>query len=146
MMTMRCLLLACALAVASGLPVLADSVVADVQVVTVGDHAWVIRIRTSEAQGFDVLDPGTPFVVRLHGARLAQAMAAVAPAAFGRVALSEGAGGGGRAGDSGERLVPGAGRPGPERGHRGDPRRARTIRPVDGVAGASPGAGRPRRV
>ena len=93
MMTMRCLLLACALAVASGLPVLADSVVADVQVVTVGDHAWVIRIRTSEAQGFDVLDPGTPFVVRLHGARLAQAMAAVAPAAFGRVALSEGAGG-----------------------------------------------------
>jgi hypothetical protein len=37
-----------------------------------GDARWVIRVRAREAQAFDVVEPGAPFVLRLHRATLSE--------------------------------------------------------------------------
>jgi hypothetical protein len=82
-------LLAAALVAAATFPIQAAPVVADVQIVQTGDDSWVVHIRSSEGQSFDVVDPGAPFVVRLHGASLSSARAPIGPVPFGNLTLSE---------------------------------------------------------
>jgi hypothetical protein len=64
-------------------------VVADVQVVTSGPDTWILRIRSSEPQAFDVLpqESAARYVVRLHGARPTPARAALDATPFGAVRL-----------------------------------------------------------
>jgi hypothetical protein len=66
-------------------------VVADVQVVETGPDAWVVRLRSTEAQAFDEVAQAAParVVVRLHGARISPDLAPMAPLPIGAVRLTE---------------------------------------------------------
>lgn len=88
-MTFRQLSIAFVLAAALASRAYAAPVVADVQIVKTADDAWVVRVRSSEAQAFDVVDDDARFVLRLHRATISASMAAIDAAPFGRVALSQ---------------------------------------------------------
>ncbi len=88
-MTLKTWLIAAALVAAAILPIQGAPVVADVQIVQTGDSSWVVRIRASEGQAFDVVDAGAPFVVRLHGATLSPERAPIGPVPFGSLTLAQ---------------------------------------------------------
>jgi len=89
MTTLRVWFVAAALVAAATLPIQGAPVVADVQIVQTGDSSWVVRVRASEGQAFDVVEPGTPFVVRLHGATLSPERAPIGPVPFGSLTLAQ---------------------------------------------------------
>ena len=90
--TFVCVLLSASLVVTTALPLRAAPVVADVQVTSTGPNTWTIRIRSSDAQAFDVLPLPEPseFVVRLHGAVLAETRAPIDPVPFGTIGVTSG--------------------------------------------------------
>jgi hypothetical protein len=67
-------------------------VVADCQVRALEGERWLVRLRSTAAQAFDVSRDGGDVVVRLHGARAGDVVPP-APAAFGAITISEDAGG-----------------------------------------------------
>ena len=89
MTTLKTWLVAAALVAAATLPIQGAPVIADVQIVQTGDSSWVVRVRASEGQAFDVVEAGTPFVVRLHGATLSAERAPLGPVPFGSLTLAQ---------------------------------------------------------
>ncbi|MGQ0735909.1 MAG: hypothetical protein ACT4QD_19920 [Acidobacteriota bacterium] len=70
-------------------PAGAEPTVADLQVVSSGPDAWVVRIRATEAQAFDVVTSlPTTTVVRLHLASLDPDRAPLDPTPFGSVLVT----------------------------------------------------------
>jgi len=66
----------------------ADLVVADCQVTALEGERWVVRLRSTGAQAFDVVDEGDAVVVRLHGARAGDVVMP-APGAYGTLSIDE---------------------------------------------------------
>jgi hypothetical protein len=81
------LMLVWLLALASAAPA-ARLVLADAQVVAAGDAGWVLRLRSSGPQAFDVVPQPNPrrLVVRLHGAVLGD-LASLGTVPFGTVRI-----------------------------------------------------------
>jgi hypothetical protein len=88
MTTLKAWIIAAALVVTASTAAAADPVVADVQIVQADERTWVVRIRASEAQAFDV-EPGAPLVVRLHRASLSAERAPIGAVPFGSLTLTQ---------------------------------------------------------
>jgi hypothetical protein len=92
-MTSRLLRLAARTVLLAGilgpLPAVAGLMVSDVQITTLDADHWLVRVRSSGPQAFDVQPPGrdpSKVVVRLHGARIGS-LAPVGSIPFGSVSL-----------------------------------------------------------